>query len=240
MQAVYIVIIENDFCHMKEYDVSVIMIHKTDRSVLYLKRNNMSLREEIIHESMKLFSLKGYINTGINEIIESVGSSKGGFYNHFCSKEELFLEVLKEAQKMWRNRVLFGLNEIDSPIEKVITILDNYRSRYLKDQENFPGGCIFITFSVELDDQAPQLMQEVSKGFEGLKKMVKRYLEESKALGELNPNVNVNRTTEMIFSGMIGSSVLFGVEKSTITLDRSINALIDYLNEVRVKDPITV
>jgi len=193
----------------------------------------MSLREDIIYESMKLFSLKGYVNTGINEIIESVGSSKGGFYNHFSSKEELFGEVLAKAQKMWRDRVLHGLDELESPVEKVIMILENYRDRYLKDGENFPGGCIFITFSVELDDQQPLLMQDVNTGFVGLKNMLKRFLEEAKERGELKQNVNTNRLTEMIFSGMIGSSVLFGVEKSTVMLDRSINALIDYLNEVR-------
>lgn len=196
----------------------------------------MSLREDLIHESMKLFSLKGYVGTGINEIIDVVGSSKGGFYNHFASKEELFFEVLHQAQKMWRNRVLYGLNEIQSPLEKVIRLLENYRDRYLKDWENFPGGCIFITFSVELDDQYPQLMQEVNTGFVGLKNMLKRILEEAKKLGELKQDVNVNRVTEMIFSGMIGSSVLFGVEKSTVILDRSINALIDYLNEIRSKE----
>ena len=193
----------------------------------------MSLREDIIYESMKLFSLKGYVNTGVNEIIGSVHSSKGGFYNHFASKEELFYEVLARAQKMWRSRVLHGLNELESPLEKVIKILENYRDRYLKDGENFPGGCIFITFSVELDDQNPELMQEVNKGFVGLKNMLKRFLEEAKKIGELNQNVNTNRVTEMIFSGMIGSSVLFGVEKSTVVLDRSINALVDYLNDVR-------
>jgi len=193
----------------------------------------MPLREDIIYESMKLFSLKGYVNTGINEIIETVGSSKGGFYNHFASKEELFYEVLTQAQKMWRSRVLNGLSELESPLEKVIRLLENYRDRYLKDGENFPGGCIFITFSVELDDQQPQLMQEVNKGFVGLKNMLKRLLEEAKELDELKQEVNTNRLTEMIFSGMIGTSVLFGVEKSTIMLDRSINALVDYLNEVR-------
>lgn len=198
----------------------------------------MALREEIIYESLKLFSLKGYINTGVNEIIETVGSSKGGFYNHFTSKEELFGEVLAKAQRMWRNRVLYGLDELDSPVEKVVRILENYRDRYLKDHENFPGGCIFITFSIELDDQQPQLMQEVNKGFVGLKEMLKKYLSEAKELGEMKKDVNVNRITEMIFSGMIGSSVLFGVEKSTVTLDRSINALIDYLNEVRSKEVI--
>ena len=196
----------------------------------------MTLRDEIIHESMKLFSLKGYVNTGVNEIIGLVGSSKGGFYNHFASKEELFFEVLTQAQKMWRRRVLHGLDELENPLEKVIMILDNYRDRYLKDGENFPGGCIFITFSVELDDQQPQLMQKVNKGFVGLKNMIKNYLDEALEFGELKPGINVNRLTEMIFSGMIGSSVLFGVEKSTVTLDRSINALIDYLNEVRNKE----
>lgn len=193
----------------------------------------MTLKDEIIHESMKLFSMKGYINTGINEIIESVDSSKGGFYNHFASKEELFCEVLTEAQRMWRERVLHGLNEVESPVGKIIKLLENYRDQYLKDSKNFPGGCIFVTFSVELDDQHPQLMQKVNKGFVGLKNMLKRLLEEGKKLGELNEKVNINRTTELIFSGMIGSSVLFGVEKSTTTLDRSINALIDYLIERR-------
>ena len=196
----------------------------------------MSLRNEIVHESMKLFSLKGYVNTGINEIIESVGSSKGGFYNHFASKEELFFVVLAEAQKMWRTRVLYGLNNLESPLGKVLKLLENYQDRYLKDAENFPGGCIFITFSVELDDQHPDLMQEVNKGFVGLKNMLKRFLEEAKEIGELKQDVNTNRLTEMIFSGMIGSSVLFGVEKSTVILERSINALVDYLNEIRDKE----
>jgi TetR/AcrR family transcriptional repressor of nem operon len=165
----------------------------------------MSLKEEFILESMKLFSLKGFVNTSVNEIIEAVGSSKGGFYNHFASKEDLFFEVLAHAQQMWRGRVLFGLNEIQSPLEKVIALLGNYRDRYLKDDVNFPGGCIFITFSVELDDQRPQLMQAVNKGFVGLKNMIKGLLEEAKAQGELKQNVDVHIATEMIFSGMIGS-----------------------------------
>ena len=36
------------------------------------------------------------------------------------------------------------------------------------------GGCIFITFSVKLNDQHPQLMQEVDKGCVGLKTMLNR------------------------------------------------------------------
>jgi TetR/AcrR family transcriptional repressor of nem operon len=162
--------------------------------------------------------------------MQAADTSKGGFYNHFESKEDLFYEVLAIAQGIWREKVLYGLEEIDSPIGKIRKILENYRDRYLKDDFNFPGGCIFVTFSVELDDQRPDLMKEVADGFIGLKKLLKNLLEEGKELGDLRAEVNTDRATEMIFSGMIGSSVLFGVDKSNDSLDKSINSLILYLD----------
>ncbi len=190
----------------------------------------MRLIDRINHESLKLFSTKGYLNTSISDILQAADTSKGGFYNHYESKEALFFEVLTIAQKIWREKVLYGLDEIDSPIGKIKKLLENYRDLYLKDDFNFPGGCIFVTFSVELDDQRPHLMEKVAKGFVGLKRMLKTLLEEGKEIGELGEDVNTDRATEMIFSGMIGSSVLFGVDKSSASLDRSINALILYLN----------
>jgi AcrR family transcriptional regulator len=170
--------------------------------------------------------------------MRAADTSKGGFYNHFESKEDLFYEVLAIAQSIWREKVLYGLDELDSPIEKIRTILENYRDRYLKDDFNFPGGCIFVTFSVEFDDQRPQLMKEVAKGFIGLKSMLKNLLEEGKERGELKADVNTDRATEMIFSGMIGSSVLFGVDKSAASLDKSINSLILYLNGLAPKNSL--
>ncbi len=190
----------------------------------------MSLKDRIHHESLKLFSTKGFLNTSISDIMQAADTSKGGFYNHFESKEDLFYEVLAIAQSIWREKVLYGLDEIESPKGKIRKILENYRDRYLKDDFNFPGGCIFVTFSVELDDQRPELMKEVAQGFIGLKRMLKNLLEEGKEIGELRVEVNTDRATEMIFSGMIGSSVLYGVDKSIDSLDRSINSLIMYLD----------
>ena len=190
----------------------------------------MRLKDRINHESLKLFSTKGYLNTSISDILQAADTSKGGFYNHYESKEALFFEVLTIAQKIWREKVLYGLDEIDSPKGKIKKILENYRDKYLKDDFNFPGGCVFVTFSVEFDDQRPQLMKEVAKGFIGLKRLLKNLLEEAKENGELRSDVNTDRATELIFSGMIGSSVLFGADKSTASLDKSINALILYLD----------
>lgn len=195
----------------------------------------MNLKEKIVHESLKLFSLKGFLSTSIHDILEASNTSKGGFYNHFASKEDLFFHVLDEARRIWREKNLSGLDEIEKPVEKITKLLENFRDKYLKDIENFPGGCIFITFSVELDDQRPHLSKEINKGFIGLKAMLKRLLDEGKELGELNNDVNTGAITEMLFVGMLGASVIYGVDKSTKSVDRSINSLIDYLEKLRPK-----
>ena len=191
----------------------------------------MTLREKIIRESMKLFSLKGYLSASITDILEAANTSKGGFYNHFSSKEDLFFAVLADAQRIWREKVLYGVRDLEGPLERVKLILINYKDRYLKDSETFPGGCIFITFSVELDDQLPHLSAEVNKGFVGFKALLKRILDQSQEMGELNPSVNTETISGMLFSSMVGSSVLFGVDKSTERLDKSINSLIEYLEQ---------
>lgn len=191
------------------------------------------LQERIVHESLRLFSLKGFLSTSVSDIMEVANTSKGGFYNHFSSKEDLFFQVLEEARRIWRERVLFGLDEIESPTGKVQKLLSNYRDRYLKDSENFPGGCIFVTFSVELDDQLPHLCEQVNKGFVGLKGLLRKLLDEGKAIGELGDTVDTSAITEMLFAGMLGTSVIYGVDKSTESVDDSINALIHYLEQLR-------
>jgi len=193
----------------------------------------MNLKEKIIHESLKLFSLKGFLSTSIHDIIMAANTSKGGFYNHFKSKEDLFFQVLEEARRIWREKNLIGLEDIENPIGKIRKFLENFRDLYLKDAENFPGGCIFVTFSVELNDQRPHLSREVYKGFIGLKAMSKRLLDEGRESGKLSNNVSTSAITEMLFAGMLGATVMYGVDKSNESLNRSINTLIDYLEKLK-------
>ncbi len=196
----------------------------------------MNLKEKIIHESLKLFSLKGFLGTSIHDILEAADTSKGGFYNHFASKEDLFFNVLDEARKIWREKNLSGLDKIESPTEKIKRLLKNYKNRYLKDADNFPGGCVFITLAAELNDQRPQLSKELEKGFGGLKDMLRRLLKQGKESGELIKTVNTEMVTEILFNGMLGASLVYGVNKSKTSLDKSINALITYLEQLKMPE----
>jgi hypothetical protein len=49
----------------------------------------MGLKEKILEAAYELFSEKGYDNTSVADIIHLAGASKGGFYHHYKSKEEI-------------------------------------------------------------------------------------------------------------------------------------------------------
>jgi TetR/AcrR family transcriptional regulator, transcriptional repressor for nem operon len=192
----------------------------------------MERRQRIIMEALRLFSLKGFLSTSIQDILSAAGVSKGGLYNHFKSKEDLFYAVLAEARKIWRENNLAGIDQIEKPVEKVKKLLTNFKDIYLKDNNCLPGGCVFVTLLVELDDQLPDLAREVNKGFEGLKSMINHLLEQGKESGELKQETDTKAVTEMIFAGILGSTVIYGVDKSAAKLDQTINSLLDYLNRL--------
>ncbi|KUG22541.1 transcriptional regulator, tetr family [hydrocarbon metagenome] len=198
-------------------------------------KKTITLKERILEESLKLFSVKGYTSTSTTDIIEVVGTSKGGFYNHFKSKDQLFREMLSAARKIWRERNLYKLDEESRPLLKIQKLLENYRDRYLADSKNFPGGCIFVNLAVELSDQAPDLAKEVNTGFIRLGKMIKRLLDEEKKTGGIGRNVNTEDVSNMIFSGLLGACVLYTSDKSKKRLNSTITSLISYLQSIDSK-----
>ena len=189
----------------------------------------MTLKETIIHESMKLFSLNGFLGTSIDDILRASNSSKGGFYNHFKSKEDLFLEVLDEARKIWRDRNLKGLSQNQDALTNIKKLLINFRDVYLKNSESFPGGCIFIILMVEVKNQRPHLSKEIKKGFIGLKNMIKRHLEEAKDSGQLKNGADTDEMSEILFNGMLGAAVSYNGKDSDSALDAAINSMIKYV-----------
>jgi hypothetical protein len=84
-----------------------------------------------------------------------------------------------------------------------------------------------------LGDQRPHLSQEVNKGFIGLRNMIYRFINDGKNMGELPNDIDPVLATEIIFNGMLGASVNYNANKSVKGLEKSINALVDYLDNLK-------
>jgi AcrR family transcriptional regulator len=55
-------------------------------------------KRQLVEYATRRFAEQGYHPTSVAEIVEGLGVGKGVFYWYFDSKEELFLEILREAQ----------------------------------------------------------------------------------------------------------------------------------------------
>ena len=56
-------------------------------------RKGEQRRADILRAAEEMFYRKGYEKTTVNEIIEALSLSKGGFYHHFDSKEALLQAI---------------------------------------------------------------------------------------------------------------------------------------------------
>jgi AcrR family transcriptional regulator len=55
------------------------------------------LRSRLIASARRLFGTKGYFAVSIDDLCREAGVAKGTFYNHFRSKESIWLAVVEEA-----------------------------------------------------------------------------------------------------------------------------------------------
>lgn len=63
--------------------------------------------------------------------------------------------------------------------------------------------------------------------------MLKRLLDNGQPSAAAYKGINTDTITEIIFNGMLGASVSYGVDKSYEALDKSINSLIHYLEKLK-------
>jgi AcrR family transcriptional regulator len=69
-------------------------------------------RKQILDAALKLFSHRGYGATGVNDIAEEAGLSKGNIYHHFADKEAMFRALLE--------RYFQAMSEPDFPFNSAL------------------------------------------------------------------------------------------------------------------------
>ena len=65
----------------------------------YTAEHKQATRERIIESARRLFNRRGFAQVSINEIMEGAGLTRGGFYNHFRTKDELYAEAVSQILK---------------------------------------------------------------------------------------------------------------------------------------------
>ncbi|MCG8482377.1 MAG: TetR/AcrR family transcriptional regulator, partial [Clostridia bacterium] len=95
------------------------------------------LKQELMDAALELFIKEGYEHTSVNAICNKVGASKGGFYHHFQSKEEVLENLtqryidlaLRIPEKIIKNNQLNALEKMNQLILELVNFKSKSREK---------------------------------------------------------------------------------------------------------------
>ncbi len=187
---------------------------------------------KIVENSLQLFSVKGYYNTSINDILKATGLTKGGLYSHFQSKEDIWYAVYEKAVLIWRDLVFRNIKNINDPIERINRAIENDMKLYLGG-DVFDGGCFFLNMLVELTGQSQSMSRHVLKGIKNFSRLISSWLKEADEKGLLKNNLNLDECANFIIISLNGAASLYSAIRDKSIWIQTIAQLNFYINRLK-------
>ncbi len=189
-------------------------------------------RQNITEKSLQVFSVKGYFNTSINDILEATGLTKGGLYGHFASKEDIWYAVYDEAVKIWRSIVFKGTKNVVDPLERIEITIENHLANYLG-KDVFDGGCFFVNMLVEISGQSEKMSRHILRGFVQFSRLLRKWLEDADDKGLLKRDLNYREISNFIIISLNGAATLYSASKDTSIWKETFTQMRFYINQLK-------
>ncbi|MGE0268890.1 MAG: TetR/AcrR family transcriptional regulator [Candidatus Omnitrophota bacterium] len=146
-------------------------------------------KDRILEAATDLFYRQGYNATGIQQIIDEAGVSKGTFYTHFATKDELGAAYMRNrhAREMYELREMVG--RIKDPYQKYIGFNTIMRDWMVSTEYR---GCAFSNMAAEVTDGKSPIRKEAKHHYEVyrgvIREMVRDLIESDPKYKELDPD----------------------------------------------------
>lgn len=115
-------------------------------------------KTEILKTAQKLFFGLGYENTSVNSIIDELGISKGGFYHHFSSKEQLLTGLIETFADAHMTNLKSIVETKLAPLEKLNRIYQQTQEEKFNQRDTLD-----LAFQVLFEDQNIKLRTKLKE-----------------------------------------------------------------------------
>jgi TetR/AcrR family transcriptional regulator, transcriptional repressor for nem operon len=117
-----------------------------------MARDGTANRERILDAAQRLVLERGFAATSVDAVIAEASASKGGFFHHFRSKNELGLALLERyaaADHLLLEEFMAAAEaESEDPAEQLVAFLRHFEQVAAELAPTQPG-CLFVSFIYE-------------------------------------------------------------------------------------------
>jgi TetR/AcrR family transcriptional repressor of nem operon len=188
-------------------------------------------RKRILRESALLFSVKGYHDTKVDQIIKAVKVTSGAFFHHFKGKEDLAFAVIDyhmEERRRALDRIekSMGASFDNDPLERVFRRLDAVGQMVVQ-RRNRKGGCLIGNLSLALSDTHPAFRKRLGECFDEMALEFQLHLDEAAGNSGLSDNQDTKEMARYIVSVIEGAIMLTRTHRDVHLIERQVQHLKD-------------
>ncbi|MEZ4601245.1 MAG: TetR family transcriptional regulator C-terminal domain-containing protein [Syntrophotaleaceae bacterium] len=179
-------------------------------------------RERILAEASRLILCKGLTATTVHDLMAATGLRKGSLYFHFPNKQDICLEVLRQAGLQFMaflDRTLSG----DSPGG----CLDHFfrEALELHRQNRFIGGCLFGNTALEASDTDPEAAALVAGIFADWISRIQKVVESAQETGQVRSDLPARELAEFVVAAVEGGIMQARLIKDEKPMARCLDVL---------------
>lgn len=186
----------------------------------------------ILEKAFELIYTKGYQTTSIDEIIATTQVTKGAFFYHFKSKDEMGLAIINELMKtgMMHDYLQAG-KENEHPLDTIYRIFKTLLlgNNFLKVAYGCPAG----NFTQEMAPWNESFRVALAGLVDQLLQLLTDILKKGKKAGLVNSKVHPEQTVLMIMSGYWGIRNFGKLYNSNDCYKSYLRELKNYLHSLR-------
>lgn len=186
-----------------------------------------NVKEQLVEGASQVLLERGYHAASVGDIVAVAGIPKGSVYNHFDSKEDLAMEVVRRYVDSYPWAVL--LDPVGSPMARLRTFFEQGIERTVA--RGVTSGCLLGNFSTELVGHSDPISDLVAASLAQWGTSVTTVLVEAQEQGELDRGLDATVLGPYVVDAFEGSVARAKVSGTREPLD----AFLDFTFDVLLK-----
>jgi TetR/AcrR family transcriptional repressor of nem operon len=174
-------------------------------------------RERILLAAMELFRKYGFHNTSLSQILEAASVTRGGFYFHFKSKEELGLAVLELTKNFWMENVIAIIAhepDVRSRIRRMVEIMTQ-----MNRGEIYHGCALLAVLTAEMMETESEFTESLKSILSDWQKSIVDILEQGKAEGLFRKGVDSKALALTLIGCVQGTTMMGHLDPERVNFD---------------------
>ena len=155
----------------------------------------------ILDAGLDMASQYGLEGVSIGSLANLMNMSKSGLFAHFQSKENLQIEILKHAGRLFAEDVIVPALKTEAGVSRIKELVKNWVTTWA---DNLTGGCIFVTASAEYSDRPSKVRDFLLSQQRDWIDSLRRMAESAIKVGDFRKDIDCEQFAFDLYSLLLG------------------------------------